>query len=249
MVNSYKNCKLFSQSNYKPAYLYNRHKSYTKMSTNLEKSESKFMERARTALANASNHPEIKTALADYGMDDKKLAEGNKLYTNTKNVWEMNKKEDTESSVALNSYKGKYNEFSSLFKRHRNQTLIYFKKQPDILITLGVKGRFPAKYNDFFDKVGQFYKGIKNNAAIQTQMDLIKVTSSIVNKCLTLLKDLLAERSNYDKELSESQDATKSKDAALLELKEWMEDFDAIAKVALYDNPQLLESLGIFVRS
>jgi hypothetical protein len=35
----------------------------------------------------------------------------------------------------------------------------------------------------------------------------------------------------------------------LLELKDWMEDFDSIAKVALYEEPQLLESLGIFVRS
>lgn len=219
------------------------------MSFNLEQSESKFLERVRTALTNARTHGEIKSALADFGMDDKKVAEGNKIYENTKNVWELNKKEDVESEIASNSYKGKYKDLSGLFKRHRHHTLLFFKKNPEVLVTLGVKGRFPAKYNDFFDKVHQYYSGIKDNPAIQAKMDLIKITSPIVNKSLTLHKELLSERANYDRELSESQDATKSKNAALEELREWMEDFDAIAQIALYDNPQLLESLGIFVRS
>lgn len=47
----------------------------------------------------------------------------------------------------------------------------------------------------------------------------------------------------------ESQQATQSKKAALLQLKAWMDKFDATAKIALYDKPQLLEVLGIFVRS
>ncbi|MDA3893203.1 MAG: hypothetical protein PF517_16195 [Salinivirgaceae bacterium] len=182
-------------------------------------------------------------------MDDAKVAEGNNLYTTTKNIWELNKKEDTESGVASNSYKAKFDELESIFKRHRNYTLIFFKKQPDVLVTLGVKGRFPATYNDFFDKVKQFYSGIKNDPPLQAKMDVIKITSSVVDSSLAIHAELLAERSNFDKELSESQDTTKSKNAALMELKEWIEDFDAIAKIALYDNPQLFESLGIFVRS
>lgn len=219
------------------------------MSYNLEESESKFLERVRTALANATTQAEIKAALADYGMNDSKVAEGTNLYNNTKSVWEQNKKEDAESKIASTSYKGKYNTLSSQFKRHRDYTLIFFKKDPDVLVTLGVKGSFPEKYNDFFDKVGQFYNGIKDNPSVQEKMNLIKITSAVVDENLTLHAALLAERSNYDKELSESQDITKSKNAALIVLKEWKEDFDAIAKIALYDKPQLLEALGIFVRS
>jgi hypothetical protein len=147
-------------------------------------------------------------------MDDAKVAEGNNLYTTTKNIWELNKKEDTESGVASNSYKAKFDELESIF-----------------------------------DKVKQFYSGIKNDPPLQAKMDVIKITSSVVDSSLAIHAELLAERSNFDKELSESQDTTKSKNAALMELKEWIEDFDAIAKIALYDNPQLFESLGIFVRS
>ena len=94
-----------------------------------------------------------------------------------------------------------------------------------------------------------FYQNIKSNIEIQDKMQLIKITPKLVDECLTKLQDLMAKRANYDKEFGESQEITKSKDTALLELLEWMEDFDAVAKVALFDQPQLLEVLGIFVRS
>lgn len=51
------------------------------------------------------------------------------------------------------------------------------------------------------------------------------------------------------REKGESQDATKLKDTAFIELDDWMSEFYVVAKIALEDNPQLLESLGKFVRS
>jgi len=78
---------------------------------------------------------------------------------------------------------------------------------------------------------------------------LCKITPAIVADCLSKHQSLLALRAIYDKESGESQESTQSKNTDLLNLKEWMEDFDIIAKIALYDNPQLLEVLGILVRS
>ncbi|MBR8536871.1 hypothetical protein KDU71_14950 [Carboxylicivirga sediminis] len=51
------------------------------------------------------------------------------------------------------------------------------------------------------------------------------------------------------REMAESQAATQTKNDAIITLKDWMDDFYSIAKVALYNQPQLLEALGIFVRS
>ncbi len=53
----------------------------------------------------------------------------------------------------------------------------------------------------------------------------------------------------YLREVGESQDATKQKDAAFAEIDDWMRDFYAVARIALEDHPQLLETLGILVRS
>lgn len=219
------------------------------MSKNRPTTESKKLEQARIALTNAETHEEIKQALADYGMDSPKIAEGKSVYENTRAIWELNEKETAESRIASSNYKVAYEEVEGLFKRHRDHTLLYFKKNPEVLVMLGVKGRFPGTYTEFFDKVNQFYGGIKSNPDIQNEMNKIKITANIVEDCLQKHEALLSERAVYDKEEGESQATTKTKKAAFAELEDWMDDFEAIARIALYDKAQLLEVLGYFVRS
>ncbi len=218
------------------------------MNISLFKSEPKFIESCRTALSNVDSHHDIKAVINSFGMDETKIAEGWVIYNNAVDIWEHYKKENTESKIASNSYRATYSNLRLLYRKHRYFTLIFFKKQPDIIVRLGIKDSYPAKYKDFFEKVKLFYETISSTPAIQTEMTKIKITSEVVTSALAMYEALIKDQTNYEKDLNESQDPTKSKNAALLALKEWMDDFDAIAKIALHDKPELLESLGIFVR-
>jgi hypothetical protein len=51
------------------------------------------------------------------------------------------------------------------------------------------------------------------------------------------------------KETGEAQEATEMRDKALDNLAKWISNFRAVAKVALEDNPQQLEKLGILART
>ncbi|MBE0651883.1 MAG: hypothetical protein IH595_13725 [Bacteroidales bacterium] len=219
------------------------------MSSFLTEPESKFLERTRVALTNAGSHAEIKPLLASFGMDETKLNEGWSLYEKAKTSWENKQKEDAETQVASNAYHKAYEELESLFKRHRDQAQIFFKKQPDFLILLGVRGPFPSSYNKFFDKTKEFYMAIQSMPEIQEKLTLCQITPEVVADCLAKHQALLSLRADYEKEVGESQASTQSKNAALIELKEWKDNSDSLAKIALYDKPQLLEVLGIFVRS
>jgi len=66
---------------------------------------------------------------------------------------------------------------------------------------------------------------------------------------ITAISVLRTARTLYLKEIGESQDSTKIKDSAFAKIDSWMMDFNAVAKIAMGDNPQLLETLGILVRS
>ena len=70
-----------------------------------------------------------------------------------------------------------------------------------------------------------------------------------ISACITEINAIETTRTLYLKEVGESQEATKTKDKALAELEEWMSDFYAVAKIAMEDQPQLLETLGLLVRS
>jgi hypothetical protein len=213
------------------------------------RSESKFLERTRIALSNAESHPEIKLALEEFGVGEAKYTEGWAVFNKAKRTWELNTKEESETKVVSNTYHTAYNELESTFRRHRDLTRILCTNDPDTLIQLGVKGHLPSVYNEFFDMTKLFYTTIKTNTAIQAKLELIKLTPRVAKACLADLDTLLTHRSEFDKEMGESQAATVSKNAALNELSDWMDDFDILAKLALYDTPQQLEVLGVLVKS
>ena len=64
-----------------------------------------------------------------------------------------------------------------------------------------------------------------------------------------MLTDVEQARAVYLKEKGETQVATQTKDAALAKIDDWMSEFFAVARIALEDQPQLLEVLGKTVRS
>lgn len=62
-------------------------------------------------------------------------------------------------------------------------------------------------------------------------------------------KDVETDRANSLREVGESKNATKARDAAMAAMQDWMTEFYAVARIALEEQPQLLEALGRPVKS
>jgi len=211
--------------------------------------EGNFLDRSRIALTNAQSDETTKALFAKYGYNDEKFAEGWKFFNNANDAIILSKTEKSEENISALDYKTDFTNFIETFKEHRDKTRILCKKQPEVLIALGITGAFPVKNADLFSKSKLYYQKIKDDTEIQAKLALLNITPEVADATLAKRDVVLKKRSVYYKESGESEEATKLKAIALLELKEWIEDFDIIAKIALYNQPQLLESLGIFVRS
>ena len=129
-----------------------------------------------------------------------------------------------------------------MYKKHRKKAKAILRKQPEALKKLGLTNTTPNAYTNWIETVRTFYS--TTDQAIMEQLATLKITAEDMTSGLTQIQKVEQARAEYLKEVGESEDATKQKDAAFAKLDDWMRDFYAIANIALEDQPQLMEALG-----
>ena len=91
--------------------------------------------------------------------------------------------------------------------------------------------------------IRKFYTGLSKNQELQAKVAKLKITLEGIAKALELLETVNTLRSEFMKELGESQLSRKTKDEALAAIELWMRDFYAVAKIALDDKVELMKAL------
>jgi len=126
---------------------------------------------------------------------------------------------------------------------------VVFRNSEVTLKNLGVTGIMPEVYVSVMEKMRIFYRLLDGNESLLQPLGTLKLNQDEVTASLEAIAGVETARAEYLREVGESQDATKIKDKALKELDSWMSNMRAVAKIALEDNPQLMEALGVLVRS
>jgi len=98
-------------------------------------------------------------------------------------------------------------------------------------------------------KVEKFYTEISADPELLSKLARLKISEEEINDCLAMIVDLETSRAIYLTEKGDSQNSTKIKDIAIAKMNNWMYEFFTVARIALKDNPQLLEVLGKTVKS
>lgn len=219
------------------------------MATKRTLSEAEALEQYRVAFENVEKQPEIAAIMAEFGYDETLLTEGKTLLTKTRASYDFNKKEDDETTVAYSNFTTTKDNLAKVYSLHRKKGKVIFRKDETTYKKLGLKGSLPTSYLKWLETVKKFYAVAVGNSEIEKKLKRLKVTPNELQKTVTLIASLESARAEYLNEKGESQDATKQKDKAFGEIDDWMSEFYAVAKIALEDSQQLLESLGMFVRS
>lgn len=219
------------------------------MATNRTLSEAEALEQYRVAFENVENQPEIATIMAEFGYNETLLTEGKTLLTKARQTYDFNKKEDDETSEAYNNFITTKENLANTYTLHRKKAKVIFRKEPVTLSKLSITGSLPYAYIKWLEIVKKFYAVTFGDTEMETKLARLKITPAELESTISLIAELELTRAEYLREKGESQNATQAKDNAFGELDEWMSDFYAVAKIALEDNPQLMESLGKLVKS
>ena len=126
---------------------------------------------------------------------------------------------------------------------------VAFKKEPGVATKLALNGRRKESFSGWLEQANLFYDNALANPDILNGLAKFGITEEKLQAGKTQVEELAALNAAQEKEKGEAQQATKTRDEALDALDDWLEDFLAIAEVALADKPQFLEALGVRVRS
>lgn len=212
-------------------------------------SEAKTLEQYRVTFENTESQPKIASTMAEYGYDSTKVAEGKALYDTTRLAFDSNKTETDQEAAAYAVFASKEDQLDKIYSEHRRKAKVVFRKDSVTADKLEISGSVPLAYIKWLESVRKFYTISVSNTDIQNNLSRLKITPDGLNTAQALIPEVEAARAAYLKEKGESQDATALKDSAFARLDDWMSEFYAVAKIAMEDNPQLLEALGKLVRS
>ena len=99
-------------------------------------------------------------------------------------------------------------------------------------------------------QVGEFYAQALGDAdLLQLLTTEFNLTREKLEAGQALYQAAIAASQQQAAQIGAKQNATQARDAVMDEVDVWMGKYQAAAEVALADTPQLLESLGWFVRN
>ena len=219
------------------------------MSTIRANSELQALEQYRVALQNVESQPIIATTMADFGYATDEINVGRQLLTECRQAFDTNTKESDEEATAYAAFSKIADAISATYKNHRKKAKVAFRKDALILKRLLLDEAEPKAYLKWVEAMRTLYKNLQSDHELQSKVALLKLTPAEVTAALAAITEMETAREAYLREKGESQDATKTKNATFAKIDEWMSDFYAVARIAMDDKPQLLESIGLFVRS
>lgn len=218
------------------------------MASSKKASELVLLEKYRVAIENAANQPVISQKLAEIGFTADRIKQGKAIFDETRQAYDSNKTEDNETLEAKQKFDLLLKQVNETYGRHRKKAKVIFRNDPVTLSKLELTGAKPRAYVEILDTLTKFYAAALADSAIIDRLRSIAISPEQLAQAQQAIQDLKTSRSDYLREVGESQQATKIKDEAFRKISRWMSDFYAYARIALEDSPQLLEALGITVR-
>ena len=212
-------------------------------------SETQLIQNYGVLFKNAKFESVLAGELAQYGYDAATIEQGEALYNTLLEKYNNNKTESAQETTAYAAFDSALESTQAIYSTDRKKAKIVFKDQPDVLKNLQLKGIAPVRNAALIDTMRLFYETLNNYPELQTPLQRLKITAQHVTNQLTNITQTQQAYADYIREKGESQQATQDKNKAFDAVTKWVSEFYAVAKIALEDQPQLLESVAKLVRS
>jgi len=204
---------------------------------------SDFFAESALVLNNAQNHAEISAALNAFGYDAATLGEGQALFDAARALYDAQIKEYGEQHAATQAFQEAVGRADKSYAAHRSLAKIVFKNNAQWQTDLHLNERKPEAFNLWYAQARHFYTALLADIEAQGELARFNITNEKLVAAQAQVEQSFSLNNVQEQEKGEAQEATKTRDAAIEVLSEWLADFRIVARIALEDTPQLLEAL------
>jgi hypothetical protein len=191
------------------------------------------------------NNPEIQLYLEKLGYRKENLTEGQQLLDVATRLMSSHVEVYSNQYIATDemtkSYTASYARYITTLKIVR----IAFKQQPEMLARFNATGRRNRSLSGWLRDARIFYTNLLDTPDALDALKRFDITDKQLNEEWQQVQQVEEMHSLQLKGKSGAQQSTVDRDKAIDAVCNWYSDFRAIARIALYDKPQLLEALGI----
>lgn len=187
---------------------------------------------------------EVETALREQGMSPEKAQKGLDMLKDVM-MWQgrqdLSQRHVQKSQRTLRQLR---DSIDSIYSNHRACARFVYRNDEDMMKHLHLHGAKKQKYTHWLEQVQKFY-GHLDVKALEVYGVLPKEVSE-VRKLISQLSELHVLRNDARRQ---AQQVTEAKKKAVNNLRKWYRHFVSVAELACYENPQMMEALGIVVSS
>lgn len=204
---------------------------------------------AHLAIANALANPQIQTYLSEFGYTPERLQQGKRLYDTALAAHQQQRADYGNQKTATMTLNQTWDTAKKSYMRYLKVARIAFKQHAGIATRLELEGDRKSSLSGWLAQADQFYANLLNAPELLAQLQEYGITADKLHAGQAEVQAVAAANLAQKTEKGDAQTATQTKEKAIAALQAWMSDFTAIARLALEDDQQLLEGLGIPAKS
>jgi hypothetical protein len=199
-------------------------------------------------ITNAREVEAIRTPMEAFGYTPERLQEARGLLDELETAVADFTREQGEAVAAIDERRQKQALANEAYMTHLKIARIALRGDAGANATLQLGGRRKTTQDGWLAQAKSFYQQLLGNDAWVAAMAKFGQQRERLETALAAIEAAEAAWIHQQKEEGEAQDATPRRNAALDDAEEWVSDYLEIAKIALAENPQQLEALGVVVR-
>ncbi|HEX3045006.1 MAG TPA: hypothetical protein VHY08_09630 [Bacillota bacterium] len=217
--------------------------------SNLKGKIDDYLLAAQLLIVNCLSDPFIKEILNNFGYTEEKLTKGRALYDEVVALNNAQKKEFGEQIAATEELNELWDRADRQYMKTLKVARVALKDVTKADRATMLFGTRKESLSGWLEQVQRFYVNLLGAPELIGIMCEYGYTAEKLKAEAALVEQVAAKNFQQKKEMGEAQAATEARDKKLDELAAFISDLRAIAKVALNDDPQQLEKLGILARS